>query len=46
MLVSSIRGSFPCYSVLGDSYVHGIMDGEVFKLLGDSNREMKDIMLI
>jgi hypothetical protein len=39
-------GSFPCYSVLGDSYVHGIMDGEVFQLLDESDREMKDIILI
>jgi len=39
-------GSFPCYSFLGDSYVHGIMDGEVFELLEESDREIKDIILI
>ena len=39
-------GSFPCYSVLGDSYVHGIMDGKVFELLDESNRVMSDIILI
>jgi hypothetical protein len=39
-------GPFPCYSVLGDSYVHGIMDGEVFELLDESDREMKEIILI
>jgi hypothetical protein len=39
-------GSFPCYSVLGDSYVHGIMDGVVFELLDKSDRVMKDIILI
>lgn len=39
-------GSFPYYSVLGDSYVHGIMDDEVFELLDESDREMKDIILI
>jgi len=35
-----------CYTILGDSYVHGIMDGEVFDLMGEDEREMKEIILL
>ncbi|KAH0544776.1 hypothetical protein FGG08_001143 [Glutinoglossum americanum] len=35
-----------CYAILGDSYVHGIMDGEVFELLGGTERELKEIVLV
>ncbi|KAE8445950.1 hypothetical protein EG329_012729 [Mollisiaceae sp. DMI_Dod_QoI] len=35
-----------CYTILGDSYVHGIMDGEVFELLDEREREFKDIILV
>jgi len=34
------------YKILGDSYVHGIMDGEVFELLDENGRQLKDIILI
>jgi hypothetical protein len=29
----------PCYTVLGDSYIHGAMDGEVFEQLCESEHE-------
>lgn len=35
-----------CYTILGDSYVHGIMDGEVFELLDGTERELKEIVLV
>jgi hypothetical protein len=35
-----------CYIILGDSYVHGIMDGEVFKLVGVSDEEFREIVLV
>lgn len=35
-----------CYEVLGDSYVHGIMDGEAFELLGISRSSMGSILLV
>jgi Heterokaryon incompatibility protein (HET) len=35
-----------CYTILGDSYVHGIMDGELFELPGGSERALKEIVLV
>jgi hypothetical protein len=35
-----------CYTILGDSYVHGIMDGEVFELVSESEQAMKEIVLV
>ncbi len=35
-----------CYIFMGDSYTHGIMDGEVFQLLNEKQRELRDIVLI
>jgi hypothetical protein len=35
-----------CYTILGNPYVHGIMDGEVFELLLETERQLKEIVLI
>lgn len=37
------RRSDRCYTILGDSYVHGLMDGEIFELVG---KDMEDIVLV
>jgi len=42
----AIMPSMKCYTILGDSYVHGIMDGEVFELLNENERELKEIVLV
>ena len=34
------------YNILGDSYVHGIMDGEVFELLEEPERELREVVLV
>src|SRR5436190_1679884 len=34
------------YTILGDSYVHGIMDGELFDLLDETERRLEEIMLV
>ena len=35
-----------CFTILGDSYVHGIMDGEVYVAQNGSTREVEEIVLI
>jgi hypothetical protein len=35
-----------CYTILGNSYFHRIMDGEVFELLRETERQLKEILLI
>jgi hypothetical protein len=34
------------YIMLGDSYVHGIMDGEALKILDESERKFKQIIFV
>jgi hypothetical protein len=34
------------YTILGDSYVYGIMDGEVFDLFDEKERQPKEIILV
>ena len=34
------------YTILGDSYVHGIMDGDAFSILNEKNRKLRDIVLV
>lgn len=40
------HGSSSCYTILGDSYVHGIMDGEAFDLLEETKGELQEIVLV
>jgi hypothetical protein len=35
-----------CYSILGDAYIHGIMDGEAVKELREKGGEMEEIILV
>lgn len=35
-----------CFTILGDSYVHGIMYGEVFERVGTIARELEEIVLV
>ena len=35
-----------CYNILGDSYVHGIMDGEAFDLVDEKDRKLREILLV
>ncbi|EON67114.1 hypothetical protein W97_06367 [Coniosporium apollinis CBS 100218] len=40
------HGSSSCYTILGDSYIHGIMDGEAFDMLDESEGELQEIVLV
>ncbi|KAF2496870.1 HET-domain-containing protein [Lophium mytilinum] len=35
-----------CYSILGDSYVHGVMYGEAFEILNGAERKLGEIVLV
>jgi tricorn protease-like protein len=35
-----------CYTVLGDAYIHGIMDGEALKEVEQRGGEMEEIILV
>jgi hypothetical protein len=35
-----------CYSILGDSYVHGVMYGEAFEILNGAERKLGEILLV
>jgi hypothetical protein len=34
------------YKILGDAYIHGVMDGEIFDILDEIGGEMEDIFLV
>ena len=37
----------PCfYNIIGDAYVHGIMDGEVFDMMSQNVCTLEDIVLV
>jgi len=38
--------SKPWYTMLGTAYVHGIMDGEVFEILDETETQLRDIILV
>lgn len=40
------HGSSSCYTILGDSYVHGIMDGEAFDLVDETEGGLQEIVLV
>jgi hypothetical protein len=35
-----------CYKILGDAYIHGIMDGEAFELFEKRGRPLEEIILV
>jgi hypothetical protein len=35
-----------CYTVVGDAYIHGIMDGEALKEVEQRGRKMEEIILV
>lgn len=40
------NGSPQCYTILGDAYIHGIMDGEAFEQLDETKGELEEFVLV